>query len=413
MLAALIGALALSAAGCGGGSASVVGSASPPPAADNVVPVVLDDGPVDTASTSTLPIGSIDTPFVSITLCAHGTTTCQTIDHISVDTGSSGLRVVASVLSGPLAAALTQVTDAQGQPLAECLPFADGYSWGSVRQADVRIGGEQTGGISIQVIGDGSLPTVPVACSSGGATREDTVTAFGGNGILGIAAFKQDCGVVCVTSSAPNLYFGCPSAATCATTTVPLASQVWNPVALLPVDNNGSILALDQVPAAGAVSSGGSLIFGIDTAANNTLGAASVLMLYPNTGDLDVTFNNSTISGSFIDSGSNGYYFDDSSIATCTSSFDKGFYCPASTQARTAIMTSSTGIAKTVTFNVANADTLYRNGNGSYWVFNDLGGTALASGGFDFGLPFFLGRRVYTALEQSDTSAGFGPFIAF
>ena len=34
-------------------------------------------------------------------------------------------------------------------------------------------------------------------------------------------------------------------------------------------------------------------------------------------------------------------------------------------------------------------------------------------GGFDFGLPFFYGRRVAVALEGSTTSAGTGPYLAF
>src|ERR1700729_4220682 len=44
----------------------------------NVVPLVVDGGPTGKI---------INTPFISITLCAPGSTTsCQTIDHIMVDT---------------------------------------------------------------------------------------------------------------------------------------------------------------------------------------------------------------------------------------------------------------------------------------------------------------------------------------
>ena len=413
LLAALAACL-LSLGGCGGGGGSSGASGSGnPPAVPNVVDVVVDQGPVDTASSSRLPIGSVDTPFVTITLCAHGTDTCQTIDHISVDTGSSGLRVIASALSGPLAAALGQVTDAQGRALAECLPFADGYSWGSVKQADARIGGEQASGISIQVIGDAALPTVPDACSSGGATQEDTVTAFGGNGILGISTFRQDCGALCVTSTFPGVYFGCPTSSTCTPTTVALANQVWNPVALFAADNNGAILALDRVDDAGAGSASGSLIFGIDTRSNNALGTATVLAVDPASGNLSVTFNSQRLANSFIDSGSNGYFFDDSSIAGCTRPTEKGFYCPASTQQLSATITSNTGVVALVSFSVANADSLFSKGSGSFSAFDDLGGTNPDSGSFDFGLPFFMGRRVYAAIEQSTTSAGAGPFVAY
>jgi hypothetical protein len=32
---------------------------------------------------------------------------------------------------------------------------------------------------------------------------------------------------------------------------------------------------------------------------------------------------------------------------------------------------------------------------------------------FDFGVPFFFGRSVYTAFEQRSTSSGAGPYVAF
>ena len=419
VLAALAAVLtACVAGGCGGGGgggSTVTGSgSSPPPLASNEMSVVLDEGPVDTASSSSVPIGTLNTPFVTVTLCAHGTSNCQTIDHISVDTGSTGLRVISSVLSSTLASALAPVTDTQGRTLAECLPFADGYSWGSVKAADAKLGGEEASGLSIQIIGDPAFPTVPGACSQGGATQEDTVTTFGANGILGIGAFKQDCGTACVTQdTSPQLYYGCPTSSTCVATTVALANQVWNPVALLPVDNNGSILELDSVAAGGAVSSGGLLIFGIDTQSNNALGTATVLTLDPSTGNLTVAFNNQTLSQSFIDSGSNAYFFNDSAVTACSSSNEKGFYCPASTQSLSATITSHTSIMSTVSFSIADADTLFNGNNGAFSVFNDLGGTNSVPQSFDFGLPFFLGRHVFTAIENSTTSGGLGPFMAF
>jgi hypothetical protein len=32
---------------------------------------------------------------------------------------------------------------------------------------------------------------------------------------------------------------------------------------------------------------------------------------------------------------------------------------------------------------------------------------------FDFGLPFYYGRRVATALESQTTSVGTGPYVAY
>jgi uncharacterized protein DUF3443 len=66
------------------------------PTGNNVAPLVVDNGPPAAG-------GSIDVPFVSVTVCIPGTSTCQTIDHVSVDTGSSGLRIIASVLQSTIA----------------------------------------------------------------------------------------------------------------------------------------------------------------------------------------------------------------------------------------------------------------------------------------------------------------------
>ena len=414
---ALAAALAVSLVGCGGGGGSTSTTSSgsgsgsaPPPQATNVVGVVIDDGPVDPAASSAGTIGTVNTPFVSVTICAPGTSNCQTIDHIEVDTQSVGLRVVASVLSSSVLSALATVMDTQNRPLVECLPFADGYSWGSVRQADAKVGGEQASGVSIEVIGDPAYPSVPASCSAQAKTQEDSVTSFGANGILGIASFKQDCGTLCVTDSTPDLYYACPAQSACVSTTVALANQVWNPVPLFTTDNNGSILELPVVGAAGAVSLTGTLIFGIDTESNNALGTATVLTVDPGTGNLTITFNNQALSNSFVDSGSNGNFFTDSAITQCQNA--KGFYCPASTQPLSASLTSTNSVMTTVSFSVADADTLF-NANPSFTVFNSLAGTNSLPQSFDFGLPFFLGRNVYTAIEGMSTSAGKGPFLAY
>jgi len=44
-------------------------------------------------------------------------------------------------------------------------------------------------------------------------------------------------------------------------------------------------------------------------------------------------------------------------------------------------------------------------------VFPNLGGPS--AGNFDWGLPFFFGRNVFTAIETRNTPAGTGPFWAY
>jgi hypothetical protein len=130
--------------------------------------------------------------------------------------------------------------------------------------------------------------------------------------------------------------------------------------------------------------------------------------LDPDTGNLSITFNNSAFSSSFIDSGSNANYFVDSAIPTCTS----GFFCPTSTLSLSATITGINDASNAFTFSVANADSLFDN-NPSGVAFNNLAAPESDSDTFDFGLPFFLGRFVYTAIADESTPGGNGPYVAF
>lgn len=361
-----------------------------PAAGQNILPVSVDAGPANT----------INVPFVSVTICVPGTNNCQTIDHVSVDTGSSGLRILSSVLSLPL----PQQAAGNGNPLVECTQFADGYSWGPVKTADVRLDGQTLSSLAVQVIGDPAFPTVPRSCSSAGPS-EDTVQTFGSNGIIGVSSFQQDCGPACAQAAISGAYYAC-TGANCQAVAVDLTHQVQNPVGLLAADNNGVIIDLPAVGLAGASTVNGSLILGIGTQANNALGSATVYALDSNTGTLTTSFNGRQYAGSFVDSGSNAFFFPDSAINTCSS----GFYCPAATQQFTATIQGVNGRSGTVGFSVANGDSLLSSGN---TAFVNLGGQVSAISGFDWGLPFFFGRRVYTAIEGKSTAGGSGPYVAY
>jgi len=408
---AICAVLALASACGGGGGGSSLGP--PPPTGQNVAPIIVDSGPAAA-------VNVVNTAYVTVTLCAPGGMTCQTIDHVSVDTGSYGFRVIASVLNSSLAQALPQTQASSGQPLVECTKFADGYVWGPVKTADLKISGEEALSVPIQVIGDSAFPdsTVPSDCSSAGV-QENTVALFGANGILGIGVFREDCGSGCTTVVQPGWYYSCPASG-CAGTTVTLAQQVQNPVFHFTTDNNGVIVELQSVGPAGAPTVSGSLVFGIDTQSNNTLGSATVLMVDANYGEFTTLFNtqtaNQTLTASIIDSGSNGLFFpdSDSTMKACTDSTGKptGFYCPASTQSLSATMQSVTSVMKNVSFSIANADALLGN-NLTYFAFGNLGGSNPSASSFDWGLPFFYGRNVFVAIEGQTTSAGMGPFFAF
>jgi hypothetical protein len=109
-----------------------------------------------------------------------------------------------------------------------------------------------------------------------------------------------------------------------------------------------------------------------------------------------------------IDSGSKALFFDNGSVPQRDSSLAPGFYCPSDLLVRDKGWQSSAfGL---VTFNMANALSFANTGNkGFYDVAGTFGGSL-----FDFGLPFFFGRNVYTGITGRITSgAGRGPFFAY
>jgi Protein of unknown function (DUF3443) len=398
-------ALSLSALSCGGGGGSgSLASGTSTPTGPNVASVVVDAGPTSTSA-------DINTLFTTVTVCIPGSTTsCQTIDHIQVDTASYGLRILAPVLT----LSLPVQTAANGASLLECTQFVDGYSWGPVSLADVQISGESASSVPVQVIGDPSFATVPSDCSSIGPA-EDTVAAFGANGILGIGVFAQDCGAGCVTAAQPATYYAC-SSTQCQATTVPLASQVPNPVTLFATDKNGVVIQLPSVAAQGAATVTGFLIFGIDTQANNKSGSQSVLTVDSNAGEFTTIFNTQSLTQSFLDTGSNGYFFNDTGLQQCTNTNFMNFYCPANPQSLSAVLHGQNAVSATVNFTVDNAETLGAN-DPSLVAFATLAGTfpttATTGSTFDWGLPFYYGRTVYTAIENATTSVGMGPYVAF
>ena len=394
-------------AACGGGggdsgnSSSSDNGISSLPAGPTQQPI-----PVGAANTVAITVDKglgnlINIPTVSVTVCVPGTSTCQTIDHVQLDTGSYGLRVVNTALNATLASGLTPLTVNGSQQHAECTQFADGFTWGTVRSADVIVGQKLASGIPIQVVGD--LTTVPAGCTG---AAENTVAQLRVKGILGVGVAPYDCGTVCQNPSFSN-YFGCANGS-CTAVGVSTAQQVANPVPKFTGDNNGLIVQLPPVPNTGAPSAAGTLVFGIGTQSNNPLSAAQTFTSNA-AGDLvNSTFNSVTVSALF-DTGSNGYFFNDTSLTVCGSN-EPGFYCPATAQTRSATVRGSNSSTATITMSIVSAATLVS--NGSNYAFNTLAGPGINATSVDFGLPFFFGRYVYYGMDQQ-ASGGHGPFIAF
>ena len=392
-LAVMLGCLG----GCGGGGGS--GGNSPPPSTpQNVQPIAVDGGP------ASIP----DIPFITITICAPGSSSnCQTIDHIAVDTGSTGLRILSSVLSASLS--LPQQQDASGNPIVECVQFADGFSWGPVKMVDLRIAGEQASSLPVQIIGDPAFTSIPPTCSNSGPP-ENTVTAFGANGLIGIGLFMQDCGSACAQFAVSGAYYTCPTSG-CRPTQAALTQQLQNPVGMFSTDNNGVLIQLPTLPATGAATAAGSLIFGIGTQSNNGLGSATILGVNANTGNIATVFSNVSYTNSYIDSGSSAIFFGFGLYPICTGA-GAGFYCPSTMQNLSATLQGANRGTSTVSFSVGNADQLFGT-NPSFMAFSNIALPNPDPAGFAWGLPFFFGRNVFTALEGKNTPGGLGPYVAF
>ena len=370
---------------------------------------VLTMGISDTTQCSSA-TNYINKPCVTVTVCNTDGSNCTTINDILVDTGSIGLRVFKQALGTTTP---TQITTA-GKNLNECIQFGDGSRiWGPVAKAQIKLGGEPAVTVPVQ-IGDASTGGMSANCS--GADVGPTGDANGDyasrlNGILGVGNFMQDCGTGCVTHT-NGLYYAC-TGSSCAGTNVSLANQVTNPVTQLPVDNNGVILMLPDLPLDGAVSTSGYLVLGIGTRNNNAPSNVDTYPMDPSTGSFTTTFNGHT-QESFLDSGSNGYFFPGASVLSkCTAEPD--WFCPSSVSTLSAVNHAyGNSTAGTVQFQIENFhDFLHNSPN---WAVKEIGGDS-AGGGlngvFDWGLSFHFGRNVYVGFEGKTSSIGSGTYWAY
>lgn len=405
----LLAAAVLGLAACGGSSSgsSSTSTGPTPSTTNNTQDVEVNSGPAN---------NYVNGIFTSVTICVPGTSTCQTIPNVLVDTESEGLRLLSSEVN----LTLPTVNDNSNNVLQECVSFGDGsYMWGPVEAADIQIAGEKASSVPIQLVSASPTFAVPSSCAGNGGVNDNTVSSLGANGVLGIGGFEQDCGANCTSSSTslPSLYYLCPNSV-CQVASVPLNYQLQNPVWMFPQDNNGVLISLPSIPDTGSPTVSGSLIFGIGTQSDNALGSAQVYTTDAN-GNYQTTYNNVSYT-SFIDSGSNALYFLDATtlgIPDCTDY--SGWYCPGSASSLSSVNytvtnTGLNGTSSQLTFSIGNTDFLFNSNN---WAFNNLGGdsgTSQSTDYFDFGLPFFYGRNVFVGIEnQTGPNGVIGPYWAY
>lgn len=395
-------------AACVGGSGGGTTTTVKPPVL-NTTTVSVDSGPAAAS-------GAINHAYVTVKVCVPGSQSqCANIDHVLLDTGSTGLRLVRSVLTAG-GVTLAPSTDGAGQVIEECENFAAGATWGPVAQADVYIAGESASKVPVQIMDDTNSGAPPPATCGPNGTLLNGVSGFYANGVLGVGVFAQDCGPNCVAAAPPlPVYYGCTTAGACTAENAPLTVQVANVVAQFAADNNGVIVSMPSlVNANGDATATGELIFGIGTQSDNAPPASGLTVLGTNAnGMFTATYNGGTTAlPALIDSGTNSYFFNDAAIAICSGGSFNGDYCPVSyPQSAYAIVTGvgANGGSATVNFAIANPNASFTPNAAAY---ADLA-AGIGTTKFILGMPFFYGRKVYVAIEQKTAGAYTGPYFAF
>jgi hypothetical protein len=392
---------------CFGSNNGTTTPSAPPPVL-NTMAVTVDSGPA--AAT-----GQINHAYVTVKVCSPGSQAqCASIDHVLLDTGSWGLRLVGSVLAAN-SIALSAEHDAQNQSIEECATFGGGQTWGPVVLADISMAGEVAASVPLQVMDDNAAGAPPPAACGANGTLINDVSGFGANGVLGIGVFVQDCGAACVAGTTPlPIYFGCTSTGTCTAENVALSAQVTNPVAFFAADNNGVIIDLPNTQNAnGDATLFGEITFGLATQTDNALPLTGLTVLGADSnGEFTATYNGGTTAlPALLDSATDSYAFDDPSIAACTTGDFIGYYCPAvSPQSLFAVNTGAgaNGAVSTVQFAIADPSAFVVGAA----AFVNLGGGG-GSTSFTWGMPFFYGRKIFIAIDQRSGGGFTGPYYAY
>lgn len=343
-------------------------------------------------------------PCVKIRLCEPGTSNCQDIDNILLDTGSYGLRVFKSLITLDLPEVKNGLI-----PYGTCATFGTGAMWGSVHRSDIilgdlSLGGEKAPDIPLQLV-DKDYSNYSSNCSNGEVDESPTDAYY--NGILGIGQFVQDCGTGCTTNTNNNIYFTC-TGTTCSKSTIPLNKQVANPINYLPTNNNGSILALPDVSSIGSSSVSGVLILGVGTSTNNAPDDDMYFFQASSTtGYIKSTYKGRTTRALF-DSGTNAYAFYDNTLVNCSGS---SYYCPSSLLNLSVNQEGFNLISVNFDFMVEHPGNIFIGGK---YVFNNIAFEISHSHNFFiYGLPFHLGKAIFMGIDGKSSSLGSGMYWAY
>jgi Protein of unknown function (DUF3443) len=369
----LVGILALL-AGCMGGPSDDSDTESAVQALPNVVPLTID---------SSSP--GQDIPAIRVTVCIPGTKSCQTLDHIEVDTASTGLRIYSAALT----VKLPEETEANGNTIGEC---AWNY-WGYMHTADVKIGGLTASRVPIQVI-ETTDPNATKLCGADGDYNPKTY-----DGIIGVSPSLVD--------TMLWGYYSC-KAGNCQNITIDTSLGVGNVVGMFPTDNNGCVVQLPSIPSTGEKAVTGKLIFGIGTRANNQPPKDLLpIALDATWGQFKVESQGKVYESAF-DSGTWSYNVPFLTKDLCPN--DTVRLCPsAPVELPVDILNPAGNVAYLTSIEIADYNK-YPAGN---MAFDNLGTAWPGSTQLMLGIPYFFGRSIYYAYDQRHISSGLakGPWV--
>jgi len=381
----------------------------------NSTPIVVDGFPCAVAGGA----GTVNVPqrpYISVKICApNSTTNCQIVDHILLDTGSTGLRIAASALLPTLQPGATGLPLLAGSnstvTLTECETYVDSYVYGPLVNVDVTIAGEFAKNSTMQVIGTPGFP-VPSGCSSVGGFEINSVQTFGANGLMGVNLDTVD----------TALFFDCNNGAFGACWQNLTYAGMPSVVTQFATDNNGVVISLPAIDATGATDVvTGTLLFGVSTQNNNTpVWPTLTLNTVNNTDNYNFGSFSAQIDGNwysaYLDSGTEQVFFDEptnTGLNPCaTASIYAGLYCPTRTQNLSFYVTDygSKSILGILPFSLVNPANL----NSNTIAYSNVGGPISSSSTVDqevaFGLATFFGHTNYFLFNgYAVPSTGFFP----
>ena len=338
---------------------------------------------------------------VTVTVCEPGTARCATIDDVMIDTGSTGLRLESSAV--PVSLRLPAFTGTGDKPLAECLRFVHDDAWGPLVRADLRIGGMMASDLPIQIMATDGGPQ-PDGCP---ISRVKPTS----NGTLGVGPNLFDCQGRCEQSARhPGVFIADGRSWSPVQGAVPPGSRLPNPVSRFSEHGNGVVLEIPTPPVGGADTVVGSLTFGVGTAANNQLGAGSIIRLDAR-GRFTTVLRGVAYPDSYIDSGTETYILSDAGLPRCAGM--NWAYCPVPDRVLDATMVGIDGAETPVAFRIGDYRAALDRRVGAWDGFAEVAEPSSRS--FVWGAPLFFGRRIFVVQEGKavpGNDRALGPFYA-